>query len=58
MSQQLFSKVEIGNVAGPGSERANRRGDWLQQFTARSPPSSACEIPEVLATGFPGNTRT
>jgi hypothetical protein len=43
----------------PGSEMANRRGDRLQQLHCTLDRRGFdCEIPEVVATGFPGNTRT
>jgi hypothetical protein len=38
---------------------ANRRGDWLQRLhCALDRRRFDCEIPELVATGLPGNTRT
>jgi hypothetical protein len=38
---------------------ANRRGDWLQPLQCMLDRRRFdCEIPEVAATGFPGNIRT
>jgi hypothetical protein len=53
-----LSKVEIGNAARSRvRDGANRRGDWPPLHCTLDRRRFDCEIPEVVATGFPGNTR-
>jgi hypothetical protein len=56
---QPFSKVEIGNAARSTGPMADRRCDRVQPLHCTLDRRRFdCEIPEVVTTGLPGNTRT